>query len=106
MAARIKKGDLVVVIAGGDKNKTGKILEIRNKQDRVVVEGINRVWKHVKPNQQNPQGGRIQKEAPIHMSNVMPVDPDDGQGHAGQDDGQGRQEEPHRQEWRDAGRHR
>ena len=80
MAARIKKGDLVVVIAGGDKNKTGKILEIRNKDCRVVVEGINRVWKHVKPNQQNPQGGRIQKEAPIHMSNVMPVDPMTGKG--------------------------
>lgn len=80
MAARIKKGDLVVVIAGGDKNKTGKVLEIRNKDNRVVVEGINRVWKHVKPNQQNPQGGRIQKEAPIHMSNVMPVDPSTGKG--------------------------
>ena len=80
MAARIKKGDLVVVIAGGDKNKTGKVLEIRNKDERVVIEGINRVWKHVKPNQQNPQGGRIQKEAPIHMSNVMPVDPSTGKG--------------------------
>ena len=80
MAARIKKGDLVVVIAGGDKNKTGKVLEIRNKDNRVVIEGINRVWKHVKPNQANPQGGRIQKEAPIHASNVMPVDPTTGKG--------------------------
>ena len=80
MAARIKKGDLVVVIAGGDKNKTGKVLEIRNKDNRVLVEGINRVWKHVKPNQRNPQGGRIQKDAPIHMSNVMPLDPTTGKG--------------------------
>ena len=80
MLARIKKGDLVVVIAGGDKNKTGRVLEIDGKADRVVVEGINRVWKHVKPNQQNPQGGRIQKEAPVHISNVMPVDPSTGKG--------------------------
>ena len=80
MAARIKKGDVVVVISGGDKNKSGRVIEIRNKDNRVVVEGINRVWKHVKPNQTNPQGGRIQKEAPIHMSNVMPVDPSTGKG--------------------------
>jgi large subunit ribosomal protein L24 len=80
MAARIKKGDLVVVIAGGDKNKTGKVIEIDNKAGRVVVEGLNRVWKHVKPNQQNPQGGRVQREASIDMSNVMPVDPSTGKG--------------------------
>ena len=80
MAARIKKGDLVVVIAGADKKKTGRVLEIDGKANRVVVEGINRVWKHVKPNQQNPQGGRIQKEAPVHVSNVMPVDPSTGKG--------------------------
>ena len=46
----------------------------------MVVEGINRVWKHVRPNQRNPQGGRIQKDAPIHISNVMPVDPQSGKG--------------------------
>ena len=80
MAARIKKGDLVVVIAGGDKNKTGKVIEILNKEGKVLVEGINRVWKHVKPNQRNPQGGRIQKDAPIHVSNVMPLDPGTGKG--------------------------
>ena len=80
MAARIKKGDIVVLIAGGDKNKTGKVLEILNKEGKVLVEGINRVWKHVKPNQRNPQGGRIQKEAPVQMSNVMPVDPTTGKG--------------------------
>jgi large subunit ribosomal protein L24 len=80
MAARIKTGDMVVVITGSDKKKTGKVLDIDNKTGKVLVEGINRVWKHVKPNQQNPQGGRIQKEAPVHISNVMPVDPSTGKG--------------------------
>ena len=80
MAARIKKGDVVVVITGGDKGKTGKVLEIINKENKVLVEGINRVWKHVKPNQRNPQGGRLQKEAAIHISNVQVVDPSTGKG--------------------------
>jgi large subunit ribosomal protein L24 len=80
MAARIKKGDMVVVITGGDRNKTGKVLDIDNKTGKVLVEGIARVWKHVKPNQRNPQGGRIQKEAYIQASNVMPLDPTSGKG--------------------------
>jgi large subunit ribosomal protein L24 len=80
MAARIKKGDIVVVIAGGDKGKTGRVLEVQTKQNRVVVEGINRVWKHVRPSQRNQQGGRLQKDAPIHISNVMPVDASTGKG--------------------------
>ena len=86
MAARIKKGDLVEVISGdsgrkqGKPGHIGKVLEIDKKSDRVIVEGANRVWKHVKPNQRNPQGGRIQKEASIHISNVMPVDPKTGRG--------------------------
>jgi large subunit ribosomal protein L24 len=80
MAARIKKGDMVVVITGGDRNKTGKVIDIDNKTGKVLVEGINRVWKHVKPNQRNPQGGRIQKEAYIQASNVMPLDPTTGKG--------------------------
>jgi large subunit ribosomal protein L24 len=78
MAMRIKTGDTVMVIAGADKGKTGKVLKILVDKDRVVVEGLNRVWKHVKPTQRNPQGGRIQKDAPMHMSNVMPVDPSTG----------------------------
>jgi large subunit ribosomal protein L24 len=78
MAMRIKQGDTVMVIAGADKGKTGKVLRILADKDRVVVEGINRVWKHVKPSQRHPQGGRIQKDAPLHMSNVMPVDPATG----------------------------
>jgi large subunit ribosomal protein L24 len=80
MSQRIKKGDVVMVIAGADKGKTGRVLRILGDRDRVVVEGIARVWKHVKPSQRNPQGGRIQKDAPIHMSNVMPVDPATGKG--------------------------
>ena len=78
--ARIKTGDTVMVIAGSDKGKVGKVLRIITDKDRVVVEGINRVWKHVRPSQRNPQGGRIQKDAPIHLSNVMPLDPTTGKG--------------------------
>ncbi len=68
----------MVVIAGADKGKTGKVLRIVTDKDRVVVEGVNRVWKHVRPGQRNPQGGRIQKDAPIHISNVLPLDPTTG----------------------------
>ena len=71
---------MVVVITGGDRNKTGKVLDIDNKTGKLLVEGINRVWKHVKPNQRNPQGGRVQKEAYIQASNVMPLDPTTGKG--------------------------
>jgi large subunit ribosomal protein L24 len=78
MAMRIKTGDTVMVITGADKGKTGKVLRVMAEKDRVVVEGIHRVWKHVKPSQRYPQGGRIQKDAPIHISNVMPVDPSSG----------------------------
>ncbi len=80
MARHIKSGDQVIVISGADKGKTGKVLRILTDKDRVVVEGVNRVWKHVRPNQRNPQGGRIQKDAPIHLSNVMPLDPTSGKG--------------------------
>lgn len=80
MAARIKKGDVVVVISGGDKGKTGRVLEIDGKADRVLIEGINRVWKHLKKSERNPQGGRLQRESPIHISNVMPIDPTTGKG--------------------------
>ena len=80
MARHIKSGDTVVVIAGADKGKTGRVLRVITDKDRVVVEGVNRVWKHVRPSQRNPQGGRIQKDAPIHLSNVMPLDPTTGKG--------------------------
>lgn len=80
MARHIKKGDTVVVIAGADKGKTGTVLRVLQDKDRVIVEGINRISKHVRPSQKNPQGGRILKDAPIHLSNVMPVDPATGKG--------------------------
>ena len=80
MARHIKQGDNVLVITGADKGKTGRVLRILADKDRVVVEGINRVWKHVRPSQRHPQGGRIQKDAPIHISNVMPVDPGSNKG--------------------------
>jgi large subunit ribosomal protein L24 len=78
MAARIKKDDIVYVRSGDDKGKTGKVLRLLD--DKVVVEGVNVVWKHLKPTQNAPKGGRIQKEAPIHISKVQPVDPKTGKG--------------------------
>ncbi len=78
MAMRIKQGDTVMVITGRDKGKTGKVLRVLADQDRLVVEGVNRVWRHIKPSQRSPQGGRIQKDDPIQASNVMPVDPSTG----------------------------
>ncbi len=71
MASKIKKGDTVRVIAGKDKDKEGKVLQV--KDERVLVEGVNVVSRHTKPNAANAQGGIIQKEAPIHISNVMLV---------------------------------
>ncbi|MDQ0247639.1 50S ribosomal protein L24 [Priestia abyssalis] len=75
----VKKGDKVMVISGKDKGKQGVILEAFPKKDRVLVEGVNIVKKHSKPSQINPQGGIINKEAPIHVSNVMPLDPKTGE---------------------------
>ena len=80
MARHIKSGDTVVVVTGADRGKSGKVLRILTGKGRVIVEGINRVWKHVRPSQRYPQGGRIQKDAPIHISNVMPLDPTTGKG--------------------------
>ncbi|MCF0121743.1 MAG: 50S ribosomal protein L24 [Lachnospiraceae bacterium] len=68
---KIKKGDSVQVIAGKDKNKKGKILSVDVKNNRVIVEGINMITKHTKPNVKNQNGGIVQKEAPIDLSNVM-----------------------------------
>ncbi|WP_243292394.1 50S ribosomal protein L24 [Bacillus sp. FJAT-47783] len=75
----VKKGDKVMVISGKDKGKQGVILEAYPKKDRVLVEGVNFVKKHSKPSQANPQGGIITQEAPIHVSNVMPLDPKTGE---------------------------
>ena len=67
-----KKGDEVIVIAGKDKGKTGKVIQVIPSQDKVVVEGVAIVKRHTKPTQKMPQGGIIEKEAAIHVSNVMP----------------------------------
>ena len=71
---KIKVGDEVVVIAGKDKGKNGKVIKTIRSEDKVVVEGINIVKKHVKPNNQNDKGGIFDIEAPIHVSNVKKVD--------------------------------
>ena len=70
----IKKGDTVIVNAGNDKGKTGKVLEVVREKDRVIVEGVNMVSKHTKPNSKFPQGGIINQEAGIHISNVQLMD--------------------------------
>ncbi len=74
----IKKGDVVFVNAGNDKGKTGKVLEVITKKDRAIVEGVNMVSKHTKPNAKNPQGGIVKQEAGIHISNLQVVDPSTG----------------------------
>ena len=68
---RIKKGDMVVVICGDDKGKTGKVLRILTAKNRVLVQGVNVMFKHMRRSQQNPQGGRLEREASIHASNVQ-----------------------------------
>jgi large subunit ribosomal protein L24 len=72
---KLKKDDNVIVISGNFKSKTGKILKVFPKKHRVIVEGVNLRKRHTKASQQNPQGGIIEKEAPIDASNVMIVDP-------------------------------
>lgn len=68
---RIKKGDYVQIITGTDAGKKGRVLRVLPKKDKIVVEGANFVFKHLKKNQQSSQGGRVEVEAPIHISNVM-----------------------------------
>jgi large subunit ribosomal protein L24 len=74
MAAKIKKGDRVVVLTGKDKGKTGSVTKVWPKECRVLVEGINIVQRHTRPTQLDPQGGIKNKEAPLHLSNVAIVD--------------------------------
>ncbi|MDQ3031780.1 MAG: 50S ribosomal protein L24 [Myxococcota bacterium] len=74
MGIRVKKDDQVVVIAGKDKGAKGRILRVNRETDRVIVEGVNRVKRHTKPTPKNPSGGIIEKEAAIHISNVMLLD--------------------------------
>lgn len=73
---RLKVGDLVQIVTGKDKGKRGKVTRLVKGEDRVLVEGLNMVTRHTRPNQRNTEGGRLEKEAPLHVSNVMPIDAD------------------------------
>lgn len=74
----IKKGDTVQVLAGEDRGKQGRVLSVNAEKQRAIVEGVNMVTKHTKPTAKHPQGGRIQMEAPIHVSNLSLLDPKSG----------------------------
>jgi large subunit ribosomal protein L24 len=80
MASRILKGDMVVVISGKDKGKAGKVMRVQVEDDRVVVEGVNLVKRHMRPTPRSPSGGILEREQAIHASKVMPVDPKTGKG--------------------------
>jgi large subunit ribosomal protein L24 len=80
MALHVKKGDVVEIIAGEHKGATGRVLRVMPEKNRVVVQGHNIVKKHVRPSRKNPQGGRINVEQPIHISNVLPVNPKSSKG--------------------------
>lgn len=80
MAAKVRKGDRVEVMSGAHRGEQGKVLRLDPKRKVVVIEGVNLVYRHMRPSRRNPQGGRIRKEAPLHLSNVLPVDPKTGHG--------------------------
>jgi large subunit ribosomal protein L24 len=80
MAARVRKDDIVEVISGDNKGEQGKVLKVFLDKQRVLVEGVNVVYRHVRRSRRHPQGGRIRREAPIHVSNVQPIDPKTGRG--------------------------
>jgi large subunit ribosomal protein L24 len=79
MAAKIKKGDRVIVLAGKDKGRQGQVLRVLPKEDRVVVAGVNMIKRHTRPSQTDPQGGIKNREAALHISNVAFVDPKSGE---------------------------
>ena len=78
--ARIVKGDTVLVVSGEDRGKTGRVIKVLHEKQRVLVEGVNFVKRHTRPTQQNPQGGINEREAPIHLSNVVLFDQKAGRG--------------------------
>ena len=80
MPLNICKNDMVEVISGDHRGARGKVLRVDPKRRQVVVEGVNLVFRHIRPTRRNPQGGRIQKEAAIHLSNVLPFDAGEGKG--------------------------
>lgn len=80
MAFHIRKNDTVEVISGDHRGARGKVLRVDRVRGMVIVEGVNLVYRHVRPTRRNPQGGRVQKEAPIHVSSVLPYDSAAGKG--------------------------
>jgi len=74
----VKKGDIVEIIAGEDKGKRGRVLKVLPKKNKVIVEGVNIVYKHKKPTSQDQQSNIVEQEAPIHISNVLPICPETG----------------------------
>lgn len=80
MARHVKKGDQVQIIAGDQKGTVGRVMRVIPEKEQVLVEGVNLAQKHVRPSQRNPQGGRIRVERPIHISNVLPVNPKSNRG--------------------------
>ncbi len=74
----IKKGDTVIVITGNNKGRKGRVLEVIREKNRAIVEGVNMIKKHTKPNAKSPQGGIIEQEAPVHISNLMLFDAKSG----------------------------
>lgn len=80
MAQNIKKGDTVQIISGDNKGSTGTVLRVIPKKGKIIVQGLNTALKHVKPSRKNPQGGRINVEQPIHISNCLPVNPKTSKG--------------------------
>jgi large subunit ribosomal protein L24 len=74
----VKKGDTVLILTGESRNQKGRVLEVDREKERAIVEGVNMVSKHTKPNAKSPQGGIIKQEAPIHISNLMLLDPTSG----------------------------
>lgn len=80
MAARIRKDDMVIVISGDQKGATGKVLRVLKDDDRVVIEGVNMITKHIRKSQRYPQGARVKREAPLPMCKVQPIDPKTGKG--------------------------
>jgi large subunit ribosomal protein L24 len=79
MVAKIKKGDRVIVITGRDKGKKGEVLKVFPKEGRAVVSGVNTMKRHTKQSQQNPQGGIVNKDVPIQLSNLAHIDPKSGE---------------------------
>lgn len=76
---KIKKGDQVIVLAGGDKGKKGEVVRVIPDKNRAVVQNVNMIKKHTKPSANNPQGGIVEMEAPIHISNLSIIDPETGE---------------------------